>query len=200
MIVAASIFAPIFGPPTRSRDLECEHMDVQTAVRDRPGLVAPPKPRGDYVERAVLVCAERWMRPGVRPPRDEAVLETLGATATEIALVAATERPDLRGATWLVEVFYPSGQVASKIAFATKDALVSRELTVSDRTPTLGVGDVGVLTRLDPDRAYPAACRRYADTGALREGDALLAVVHLDPRETRLHAGLCVAGEWTWLR
>ena len=57
-----------------------------------------------------------------------------------------------------------------------------------------------VITRMAPDQAYPTACRRWFDTGSLDDGDALLAVVTRDPRETDLHAGLCASGTWTWLR
>ena len=101
---------------------------------------------------------------------------------------------------WLVEANVPTAPLGTKIAFATKAALMRQGLAVSDRTVTLGAGDVDVLTRLPPLAAYPAACRRYADGGSLRPGDALLFVMVLDPRETMLHAGLCIDGGWTWLR
>jgi hypothetical protein len=71
---------------------------------------------------------------------------------------------------------------------------------VSDRVPLLSAEDVNVLTRMHPDAAYPAACQRYAATGALGPGEALLAIVRRDPRETVLHAGLCVDGGWAWLK
>ena len=36
--------------------------------------------------------------------------------------------------------------------------------------------------------------------GLTKYADVLLAVVHLDPRETQVHAALCVDGGWSWLR
>jgi hypothetical protein len=53
---------------------------------------------------------------------------------------------------------------------------------------------------MPPSEAYPTACRRYTDNGSLGAADVLLAVVLLDRQETALHAGLCAAGSWTWLR
>ena len=185
---------------TRARNLECERLTAETASRRYPGEINAPRPRGDYVERTLVVCRERLLRPGVRPPRDEAILSSLEATTGELARTAASLRPDLHGSTWLVEAYYPSGPVAAKITFATKNALMGRGLQVSDRAPILGAGDVDVITRLPPDEAYPAACRRYFETGSLGPDDTLLAVVHRDPRATVLHTGLCTLGQWTWLR
>ena len=138
------------------------------------------------------------MRQGLRIERDEAVLSTLQKSTTDLVAAAAT-RPDLAGKTWLVESFYPSGAVSDKLSFATKNALVLRGFRVSDRTPTLSAGDIGVITRMPAFDAYPLACKRYLDTGTLGEDDALLAVVMLDVRETTLHAGICFGGTWSWL-
>lgn len=185
---------------TASRDLDCERMTAQVGSRLYPGEIDAPDPRGEYVERAAVVCRERLVRPGLRAAGDEAILSSLEASIGGLVGTAASLRPDLAGATWLVEVYHGSGPVAAKVGFATKNALMRQGLQVSDRTPVLGPDDLDVLIRMTPDEAYPAACRRYFDTGSLDEGDALLAVVHRDARETILHAGLCTAGQWTWLR
>ncbi len=183
-----------------TRTLECERLSVEEASRLHPGEVAAPAPRGDYYPRSALVCTEQFMRPGLRSDKDEAILSTLDQRSTELALVAEALRPELEGSTWLVETYYPGNQVASKISFATKNALVAEGLRVSDRTPILAAGDVQVLSRMAPDAAYPAACRRYFDNGSLGPDDVLLGVVSRDRRETVLHAGICAGGQWTWLR
>lgn len=183
----------------RSRTLECERMSAEIASRRYPGEVQRTRPRGEFLERSALVCTERLMRPGLRGARDEAILSTLEPLVTELT-AAGDLRPELATRTVLVEAHYPSAQVSAKLAFATKNALVGKGLRVSDRTPTLSAGDVNVLTRMPPEESYAAACRRYWDNGSLGAGDALLAVVSRDPRETTLHAGLCADGHWTWLR
>jgi hypothetical protein len=185
---------------TWSRNLECERVSAEAGSERYPGRIVASAPRGDFIERDAVICRERLTRPGLRAPRDEAILSTLEDEATDLTTAAQSRRPDLAGRTWLVEAFYPSAPVAAKVSFATKAALMRRGLRVSDRAPTLGAGDVDVITRMVPDEAYPAACRRYFATGSLREGDALLAVVSRDPRETILHAGLCDRGQWTWLK
>lgn len=184
----------------RSRTLECERMNAELAGQRYPGEIRASRPRGDYVERSVLVCAERLMRAGLRADRDEAILSSLQGLGTDLTGAALELHPELATHTWLVEVHYPSVPVSAKLAFATKNALVGKGLRVSDRTPTLSAGDVDVLTRMPPEEAYAAACRRYTDNGSLAAGDALLAVVSRDPRETILHAGLCTDGQWTWLK
>ncbi|MES2639486.1 MAG: hypothetical protein V4850_08370 [Myxococcota bacterium] len=183
----------------RSRRLECERMSAEVASRRYPGDVQPARPRGEYVERSALVCAERLMRPGLRAKRDEAILSTLEPLVTELT-AAGDLHPELAGRTWLVEAHYPSQPVAAKLSFATKNALVGKGLRVSDRTPTLSAGDLDVITRMPPEQAYTAACRRYWDNGSLGANDTLLAVVSRDPRETILHAGLCTDGQWSWLK
>jgi hypothetical protein len=182
-----------------SRDLDCERVTSVTGSRRYPGEIAPPRPRDD-VGSSTVVCRERLTRPGLREPRDEAILSELEVTTVGLAETAASLRPDLEDRTWLVEAYDASPPVAAKIAFASKNALMRRGLAVSDRAPILSAGDVDVLTRMSPDEAYPAACRRYFDTGSLGDADALLAVVRRDLRETTLHAGLCASGQWTWLR
>lgn len=212
-MVAALLFpfliAPIgLGDPapslTRSkkasRNLECTYLTAEEASLQRPGLVQPSKPRGDYIDRQIVLCTERLLRPGVRATRDEAILEDLNGRTSEIARSATAEHPELAERTWLVETHFPNPQVATKISFATKNALMDRSVAVSDRTPTLAFGDVDVLSRMPPSEAYPAACERYAANETLAEGDVLLAIVLRDLRETMLHAGICVDGAWTWLR
>lgn len=185
---------------SRARAFECEVVGAQAGKALRPGQVIVSKPRGDYVERDAVICVERLLRPGLRAPRDEAILASLDALTAELATAAAGRRPDLAGRTWLVEVYYPDASVSAKLSFATKNALMVQGLTVSDRVPALSAGDVDVLTRLEPELTYAAACQRYAATGGLQAGDALLAVLSLDPRETILHAGLCADGAWSWVQ
>lgn len=184
----------------RSRTLECERLTAEIGHERYPGVIQAVRPRGEYVERSALVCAERLLRPGLRADRDEAILSTLQPLVTDLTAAAGQLHPELAGRTWLVETYYPSSQVSAKLSFATKNALVDQGLHVSDRTPVLSAGDVEVLTRMPPEEAYAAACRRYGDNGSLGPGDALLAVVSRDPRETILHAGLCTDGRWAWLK
>lgn len=186
--------------PDEAANYTCTRLSLEEAERARPGAVRPRGPRGDLYDRDVMLCQERILPLGLRLDGDEAVLSSLESRVTELAGAARGYRPDLLGATWLVEVFYPSPAVSAKISFAAKNALMAEGLRVSDRAPTLAAGDVQVITRMPPEDAYPTACRRYADNGSLRAGEALLAVVQLDRLETTLHAGLCAAGSWTWLR
>jgi hypothetical protein len=190
----------LFRSRERARSFECERMEADAAMRRYPGEVRPARPRGEYMERSALVCTQRLMRPGLRDDRDEAILSSLDPLVTELTGAAGDLHREVAGRTWLVEVYYPSAPVSAKLAFATKNALVGKGLSVSDRTPVLSAGDVDVLTRMAPEEAYPAACRRYADNGSLGADDVLLAVVSRDPRETTLHAGLCTDGRWAWLR
>ncbi|MFT7519946.1 MAG: hypothetical protein ACI9MC_002090 [Kiritimatiellia bacterium] len=184
----------------QSRQLECTWMSAEAARRERPGQIRDGRPRGDYVERSVVVCAERQMRQGLRSARDEVILSSLESLTKEMATAAASLRPDLADRRWLVEVFYPNAQVAPKIGFATKNSMMSQGLSVSDRTPVLAAGDIDVLLRMPPEQAYPAACSRYTATGSVGDEHALLAIVHRDPLETILHAGICADGRWAWLR
>lgn len=190
----------LFRSRKASRNLECERLTVERARELRPGELPPAKPRGEFLERDVVVCAERLLRPGLRDPKDDAILATLEDRVSEVATAAIAARPELETRTWLVETYYPNAPVVTKVSFATKNALMQQGLSVSDRVPTLGAGDIQVLTRMRPEEAYPAACQRYLSKGDLKENDALLAVVSRDPRETILHAGLCVDGNWTWIR
>jgi hypothetical protein len=191
----------LFHGRTHARDLECERLAAEAASRRYPGRIVVSYERGREEEgRTVVVCRQRMLRTGLRAPRDEVILSTLETRVHELAVATASLRPDLREQTWLVEAFYPSPAVGEKLSFATKNALMGEGLTVSDRSPTLGAGDIDVLLRMPPLEAYPTACTRWSTTGALQPGDALLAVLILDPRETRLHAGVCTAGTWMWLQ
>ena len=190
----------MFRTRSRARSLQCERVSLQTANERYPGRISTPRSRGDFADRSVVICAEDLVRPGLRPAADEAILSTLDDRANELSIVAEALRPDLEGRTWLVEAFYPSAVVGAKITFATKNALMARGLSVSDRAPTLAADDVDIIGRLPPDEAYPAACGRYFATGSLGPDDVLLAVVSRDRRETILHAGLCDRGHWTWLK
>lgn len=210
MIPLLAFALPFFGPgdvsPSISRSKAnarkhiCSVEDADATRRTRPGLIRDEKPRGDYVERTVVICTERLMRPGLRADLDEAILEQLEPLVSELATAAAALRPDLADRTWLVESYYPNPQVGPKIGFAGKTVLVREGLQVSDRTPALSAGDLEVLLRMPPSEAYPAACRRYSESGSLGEDDVLLAIVHRDPQETSLHAAVCADGTWTWVR
>jgi hypothetical protein len=203
-----ALFSVLVGDPApgvlRSKEyhrrLECERLSAEAASRERPGQIPPARPRGEYQDRTALICKQRVLRDGLRTPRDEAVLASLDTTMADFARTAVSNRPDLAGRTWMVEVFHPSAQVSAKVAFAGKNALMQQGVAATDRVPLLGAGDLDVLTRLPPEQAYPGACLRYWTTGGLRADDALLAIVSLDPRETSLHLGVCTDGTWTWLR
>ncbi|MCB9693866.1 MAG: hypothetical protein H6736_18805 [Alphaproteobacteria bacterium] len=206
-LLLATLLAPLVDPAPgilrtkrALRRLECEHLDPGTASRRYPGRVLPERPRGDFVERSVMVCRQRLLAPGTRPDREEAILADLDVRADAMATAAASVRPELAERTWLVEAFYPDARVVGKLSFAAKNALMEQGLAVTDRHPRLAVGDVDVLTRMPPGEAYPAACARYHATGSVGAGDALLAVVSRDRRETQLHAGICADGRWEWLQ
>lgn len=183
-----------------SRGMDCERISVEEALTRRPGRIAAAKARGDFITRGVVLCTERLTHPGVRDVRDEAVLSTLAERTRQLASHARAWRPSLETSTWLVETYYPNSDVASKIGFAIKNALMDEGLSVSDRVPTLAVGDIDVITRMQPEQAYPAACKRYDANGSVGDDDTLLGIVSLDSLDTALHAGVCRNGVWTWLR
>ncbi len=181
------------------RHHDCERMSKLEAFRLYPGRVPPPKAEEDG-EVAVVVCRERLMPDGLRSPGDEAVLHHLDGLVAELVAASEPYHEPLKDRSWLVEVFYPDPTVSVKLSFAAKNDLLEAELQVSDRVPLLSAEDVTVLTHMHPDEAYPAACQRYHQTGGLGPGEALLAVVQRDRRETVLHAGICVDGGWAWLK
>jgi len=180
-----------------ARRLRCTALDPEAARDLRPGRIRDARARIDEADQRVVLCQETILPPDVRRASEEALLEDLEGHVGALATAAAAA---LEGRTWLVEVYHPSDQVSPKVSFATKNALMARGAAVSDRVPRLSAGDVDVLTRLSPWRAYPAACARYTASGSLGPDDALLALVLIDPRETRLHAGVCADGQWRWLQ
>jgi hypothetical protein len=202
MMVAAFlpfVINPITLPPSERRRYDCERLSVAEARASQPGQLPPEKPRGSYVDRSLLYCQARILAPGVRSGLDDVLLHALEDRATSLA-EAAARWATLGDRTWLVEVNVPTAEMGPKIGFALKTALMRLGLSVSDRAPTMSAGDVDVITRMDPMQAYPAACRRFSDNGSLRDSDVLVYAMILDPRETELHAGLCLNGGWAWLR
>jgi hypothetical protein len=180
------------------RDLDCTPLTTKGAARLAPGQVPLPE-RGDRLTRRAVICRERLLKHGTRPPQDDAILMQLRATAAEFAVLTGAE-PGWDTRRWMVEVIHPRSAVAQKISFATKNALLDLGRNVTDRTPTLAAGDIEVIGRLSPDRAWPLACLRYRAVESMGPNDALLAVVLRDHRETVLHAGICADGQWRWLR
>lgn len=190
----------VFRSRKKVRSYECERL-VGEAARERlPDRIREERPRGNYVEQRVLHCRQRWMRTGLRHPRDEAVLSDLRSSTAAVASQAVSVFADFTDRTWLVETFFVNPAVSSKVGFAAKAALMTQGVTVSDRVPLLSASDVEVLLDLPPSQAYPAACLRWHATGQLRDDDVLLALVTRDRRETIYHAGVCTRGRWTWLQ
>jgi hypothetical protein len=181
-----------------ARNLECIRLSQAEAHEQFPGQVPEPPARGSWGTTDALTCTRRFMRIGERPARDEVILSSLRQTVGGITQAAsALEAGEL---TWHVDAFYPEPAVAAKIAVAAKTDLAERGRKVSDRVPVLAAGDIAVLWKLPPKQAYPLACARYFAEGALTERDVFLGLMIVDARETQLHAGLCVRGEWKWLQ
>jgi len=189
----------LFTSISQSRRIVCSRASIEEAKKAHPGLLEDTHPRGDFIEREAMLCAEPIVGSEQRNPRDGAILWGLTQTSEQLAS-QLTEVAGAQQANWLVEVHYPSASVVSKISFAAKSAMLHNGLQVSDRLPILGVGDIEVLSTLPALKAYPLACRRYYSPGRLSEADAVLSLMVLDSRETALHAGACVKGRWTWLR
>jgi hypothetical protein len=188
-----------FQSKADARNLDCVRLPQAKAHQLHPGLV-PDVPARDLVggSNDALVCATRIMRAGERPARDEAILSSLRQSVGEITQLASAVTPG--ELTWHVDAFYPHAGVAAKIAVAARTDLAERGRRVSDRVPLLAAGDIALLGRLPPREAYPLACARYLAHQALGSEDAFLGLMIVDPRETKLHAGLCLRGEWKWLR
>lgn len=182
-----------------ARNLDCVRMSQVEAHERHPGKVPPPAPRGSLSQIDALACTRRMLQYGERAPRDEVILSRLGQTVGEITEVASATGAD-EAITWHVDAFYPDPKVAAKISVAAKTHLAERGRRVSDKVPTLAAGDIAVLSSLSPKEAYALACRRYFAEGVLRENDAFLGIMIVDPRETQLHAGVCMAGNWRWLQ
>ncbi|MCK6506942.1 hypothetical protein L6R53_26820 [Myxococcota bacterium] len=180
------------------RALQCERLALEAAVREEPGRVRPGRERGDYMDRSALRCRQDLVPPGLRPPRDEAVLSTLGAQAQALGARAVASTPRAGPPpTWLVQAHLPDPAVAEKLRVATQLALVAQGQAVSDRRPLLSPHQVEALAALPPAQAWPEACRAWAPQ--LGPGEALLVVLVLDRDETALHAGRCAAEGWSWL-
>lgn len=196
---------------TDRRPLDCEPLTMAGARQLAPGQLGEPSVRGDYFERRAVICRERLMSTGVRRSedeagkgvrqvRDDAVLTELRTTSWEVARLVSELSPSEQQRTWLVEAYYPNVAVSQKLGFAVKNALLDRGLTVTDRAPSLAAGDIEVIGQLDASKAYSLACLRYRASGSLGAADALLAIVSRDKRETVLHTGVCLDGQWRWLR
>lgn len=190
--------AGIFRDRAKARNLECVRLGQAEAHARHPAEVPDLPARGTWAVSDALSCTGRFMAEGERPARDEAVLSTLSRNVGEIVQVASAMGPP--NATWHVDAFYPEAAVAAKISAAAKTQMVERGRTVSDRVPLLAAGDIAVLGRMEPKEAYAVACARYFSQGVLGEDDVFLGLMIVDPRESQLHAGLCVKGEWKWLR
>ncbi len=181
-----------------SRNLECNRLSQAEANQRYPGRVPDLQPRGTYSNIDALVCATKISQPGDRPARDDVVLTSLRESVQEITRLANALVPEKT--VWHVDTFYPAQQVAQKITVAARTDLAERGHKVSDRVPVLAPGDIAVLARLEPKKAYPLACARYFKEKVLTEPDAFLGMMIMDARETDLHAGICVRGEWKWLK
>ena len=181
-----------------SRNLECVRMSQAEAHALHPDRVPEPPARSTFALTDALTCRRRFLALGERPARDEVILSSLRQTVGEITQQASAL--GLEGLTWHVDAFYPEPAVAAKISVAARTDLAERGQRVSDRVPLLAAGDLAVLGGLPPSQAYPLACKRYFAQGALEEKDAFLGLMIVDPREAQLHAGLCLGGDWTWLR
>lgn len=182
------------------RGLDCEPTTIEAARAYAPERLDEPPPRGDRLTRRAVICRSRLMPEGVRRARDDAILSDLRTAADEMAGLVAGLADPLRRRTWMVEVYYPDARVGTKVQFAVKNALLEAGVTVTDRAPTLAAGDVEVIGRIDPQRAWPLACTRYRATGSLGPGDALMGIALRDRRATILNVGHCVDGDWRWLR
>lgn len=193
-------FGPLTGHAREVRELDCESLSTEAARQREPGRVDAPAARGDFFERRAVICRARLLPAGVRQARDDAILSDLRATADDMAGHIAGLADPLRSRTWMVEVYHPDLLVAGKVEFAAKNALMAAGLTVTDRAPTLAAGDVEVIGRIDPQRAYPLACTRYVAGGSLGPNDALMGIALRDQRATILNVGYCADGQWRWLR
>ena len=188
----------IWHGKAEGRNLDCSPLSQQRAHELHPGEIPAPLARLNNQESEALICTRRIMRNGERPDRDEVILASLRTSVGEIAEVAsALGQGEL---TWHVDAFYPQPEVAGKISVAARTELAEQGRRVSDKVPVLAAGDIQVLGRMAPKDAYPLACKRYFEQHALGDDDAFLGIMLVDERETQLHAGLCLDGEWRWLR
>lgn len=200
ILVAASgdPSAGTWNSKQEARNLECRHLSQQRAHELAPGRVPPPAVRQTSVEIDALVCEPRIMELGERPARDEAILSSLRREVGELTRLASALGTN--ETTWHVDAFYPDARVAGKIAVTARTELAEHGRRVSDRVPLLAADDVAVLHPLPPQQAFPLACRRFFAERTLFDDQAFLAIALVDPRETQLHAGACIGGEWRWLQ
>lgn len=197
-LTACSIDPLVFKSKVDRRNLDCTRLSEVEAQARFPGHV-PPMPSKEIAGPTadVLLCSARYLETGERSARDEAILSSLTTQVTGLAESAAALAP--AGARWHVDAFYPSLAVAQKIAVAARTTLAERGHAVSDRVPTLAAGDVAVLATLPQSEVYRTACARSWATEVLRDDEVFLGLMIVDPKETMLHGGLCVRGEWRWL-
>lgn len=181
------------------RSLDCEVLSQPQAHELYPAEVAEARARRIAgPSDSVLVCNRRILAPSERPARDEAILSSLRQTMAEMVQAASALTPG--EPVWHVDAFYPEPAVGVKIAVAARTELAERGHKVSDRVPVLAAGDLAVLSGLPGSKAYPLACARSFAEHVLSDKEALLGLMILDGRETQLHAGVCRAGAWRWLR
>lgn len=197
---AADPSASLWQTKAGARNLDCTRMSQAQAHERYPGKVPERAPRALADQQVdALACTRRFIDYGERPARDEAILSSLRRSVGELTEAASALEPK-KELTWHVDAFYPDPLVASKISVAARTELAERGRRVSDRVPVLAAGDIAVLSGLSAKDAYEVACVRYFDQKALGENEAFLGIMIVDPRETQLHAGVCVNREWRWLR
>lgn len=198
---AADPMPGLFTSKEDARNMDCRRLSQADAHELYPDRIPEPPTRTIAgTTRDVLACKRRFIRLGERPARDELILTSLRETTSDIARAAVAQDPAAASLTWHVDAFYPSMEVAAKIAVAARTELAERGARVSDRVPLLAAGDIALLWRLPPEESYAIACKRYFAEGSLKETDAFLGLMIVDPRETQLHGGVCLRGEWTWIR
>lgn len=207
MLLSVPIFAGTYDPlpgvfhsKEEAANMDCRRISQQQAHELYPGQI--PEPSGRSIAGTttdVLTCRRRFIRLGERPARDELILTSLRETVSDIVR-AGVAQANGEKLIWHVDAFYPQIEVAAKISVAARTELVERGHKVSDRVPLLAAGDIAVLSRLPPKESYAIACKRYFAEGVLTNADAFLGVMIVDPRETQLHAGVCMRGEWKWFR
>ncbi len=202
LVVAERAFDPshaMFVNKADARNMECERLTHQRAQELYPGQVRPTPARVIDQRVEALACRQRYVRWGERSARDELILSSLRRSVGEIA-ESAGALADGSDLTWHVDAFYPDSLVAQKISIAARTELAEKGRRVSDRVPMLAAGDLAVLRGMPPQDAYRIACKRYFDQQSLGEKEAFLGIMLVDPRETQLHAGVCMGGQWRWLQ
>ncbi|MBL8957390.1 MAG: hypothetical protein JNK82_41840 [Myxococcaceae bacterium] len=183
----------------QARNYDCTRFSQEEAHERHPGLVPEPPARGgNFGVKDALICRRRLVEWGERNGRDEVILTELKGSVDDIVRLAHSTAPEKT--TWYVDAFYPSPQVSQKISVAARVRLAERGQSVSDHVPVLAAGDIAVLARMPPWKSYGIACRRYFDERVLGAGEAFLGIMILDDRESQLHAGVCLSGEWRWLQ